>query len=113
MKELTELLRSQDENERKQAIVILSKNPTKENLAICKHFAESDPHADVRLIAQKALKMFQAQSNQPSGVVKPMQIDPQKLKQFLSGNEKEKLAVIQLVVNKHMKQAVPALIDLL
>ena len=111
MKELTELLRSQDENERKQAIVILSKNPTKENLAICKHFAESDPHADVRLIAQKALKMFQAQSNQPTGVVEPMQIDPQKLKQFLSGNEKEKLAVIQLVVNKHMKQAVPALVD--
>ncbi|MBF0548001.1 MAG: PilT/PilU family type 4a pilus ATPase [Candidatus Riflebacteria bacterium] len=121
MKELSELLRSLDENERKQALVILFRNPNKENIAILNNLSENDPHVDVRFLAKRALNLIHSggknspkvdEENKTSENKAPeIKINEQKIKNYLEGTEKEKLSVIQHIVTNGLKQLLPSLVE--
>ncbi len=65
---LSNLLKSSNENDRKKAIVLLAKNPTQENLKIILSIARSDSSEDVKSFTVKALgvikKKMEEKANQ-------------------------------------------------
>ncbi|MFZ2955354.1 MAG: PilT/PilU family type 4a pilus ATPase [Candidatus Ozemobacteraceae bacterium] len=111
MKELSGLLGSSDENERKQAVMLLSKSSTPENIAICHNLAENDPHVDIRFLAKRALNLMQTGAKPAPKPELPTAINEEKLKVFLEGNEKERFAAIQYIMNNGVKTMLPLLID--
>ena len=111
MKDIQELLRSLDENERKQALVLLSRTPTRENLAIIQNLAENDPHSDVRFLAKRALNLIQSNAGTAPRPEAATPLNEQKLKEYLEGNEHEKLAAIRHVVVNSLKQALPLILE--
>ncbi len=112
MKDISGFLRSTDVNERKQAIVLLTKKPCREHLAICQQMADNDAHVEVRFLAKRAVNMLQTVLNPAATRAVPSSnVNEQKLKTYLSGSEKEKLGVIQYILANNLKQALPLIIE--
>lgn len=112
MKDISGFLRSTDMNERKQAIVLLTKKPCREHLAICQQMADNDAHVEVRFLAKRAVNLLQAVLNPAAAKAVPSSgINEQKLKSYLSGTEKEKLGVIQHILANNLKQTLPLIIE--
>ncbi|MBF0410917.1 MAG: PilT/PilU family type 4a pilus ATPase [Candidatus Riflebacteria bacterium] len=111
MKEFQELLKSNDENERKQALSILFKNPTPENVATISRIAENDPNVDIRFLAKRAFNLLKEKqgSVENKDIINKTSLD--KIREYLSGPEKGKLSVIQHIINNGIKQAHPLLIE--
>lgn len=111
MKDLSSLLRSTDEKERKLAIVQLTKKPCREHLAICQQMADNDAHVEVRFLAKRAVNMIQSVLNPTATKAeKPSGVNAQKLQAYLEGTEKEKLGVIQHILANNLKEALPVII---
>ncbi|MBF0500808.1 MAG: PilT/PilU family type 4a pilus ATPase [Candidatus Riflebacteria bacterium] len=113
MPTIVELLRSPTQNDRKQAIILLSRNPNKDGIAIVRQLAENDPDGDVRFLAKRALNLVQV-STEPGLPKETLTSDNEKkLKTYLEGSEKEKLSAIDYAVKKSFKTLLPMLIECL
>lgn len=112
MKDLSMLLRSTDENERKQAIILLTKKPCREHMAMCQQMADNDAHVEVRFLAKRAVNMLQAALNPTATRAEaPSNVNEQKLKAYLEGTEKEKLGVIQHILANNLRQTLPIIVE--
>ncbi|MFC1746396.1 HEAT repeat domain-containing protein, partial [Candidatus Riflebacteria bacterium] len=109
VEDLKKLLLSDDETNRKKGIAIMAKAPTKKNLSILMQIAGSDKSVGVRFFARKAINIVKARLKQKVGKDSKARVDVKKVEKYLNGTTREKLAVIQQIINKDLKDTLPLL----
>ncbi|MDD2716913.1 MAG: HEAT repeat domain-containing protein [Candidatus Wallbacteria bacterium] len=109
------LLNSEDEAERKQAIVQLSRNPRRENFLILQKISDFDESVEVRFYAKKALNILKSRITPRLTEKETSAIGTAEIGKFIAGNVENEQAVqiIQYIVNNDLKETLPGLITVL
>lgn len=104
MSDAVDLLRSHDENERKKAVLLLARKPSKDNLLIIRDVAETDESVEVRFFARKALYCIKDALKPKVSEETSAQVSLNSVAKYFAPDKsvEEKLAVIQHAINKNM-----------
>ncbi|MDD2714537.1 MAG: tetratricopeptide repeat protein [Candidatus Wallbacteria bacterium] len=109
------LLQSEDETERKQAIIQLAKKPSRENFLTLQKIADFDESVEVRFYAKKALNVLKSRITPKLSEKKTAYFSPAEIENFFEGKTESSQAVpiIQHLVNTGLKEKLPELITVL
>lgn len=111
MADIYDLLHSHDDDERKQAIVLLARQPSKSNLLIIQNVAESDESVEVRYFARKSIDAVKKDIVPKVSEDSPQTFDIGKLKKYLDGSRDEKLEAIQYAINNNLRDHIHLFLD--
>lgn len=113
MSDIIKLLKSHDENDRKKAVLTLAKKPSKDNLLIIRDVAESDESVEVRFFARKALFCIKEALKPKVSSDTSASVNLKSIAKYFADDKSvdEKLAVIQLAINKNMSVITDAFVE--
>ena len=113
MSDIIELIKSYDENDRKKAVLALAKKPSKDNLLIIRDVAESDESVEVRFFARKALFCIKEALKPKVSSDASASVNFKSIAKYFADDKSvdEKLAVIQLAINKNMSVITDAFVE--
>jgi len=113
MSDIIELLKSTSENDRKKAVLILAKKPSKDNLLIIRDVAECDESVEVRFFARKALYCIKEALKPKVAGETTKTVNLKSIAKYFASDKsvEEKLAVVQHAINKNMTVITEAFIE--
>lgn len=106
------LLASPDETDRKHAIIRMAKESSEHYLEQIQKLADEDPSVDVRFFARRVLGFLRPRPDPEPGPEPGIDLDGLH-RVFQSGTTLQKGRLVRALVEKNMREAVPALVEIL